>query len=41
MLVRGRALVTVRGDTRLTAGDEVLVSADERWHARLVDLFRS
>lgn len=41
MLVRGRALVSVRGDTRLKAGDEVLVSADERWHACLEDLFRS
>jgi potassium/hydrogen antiporter len=41
MLVRGGALVTVRGDTRLTAGDEVLVSADERRHPHLEDLFRS
>lgn len=41
MLVRGRALVTVRGDTRLKAGDEVLVSADESWHRHLEDLFRS
>jgi potassium/hydrogen antiporter len=41
MLVRDGALVTVRGDTRLTAGDEVLVSADERWHPNLEDLFRS
>ena len=40
MLVRGRALVSVRGDTRLKAGDEVLVSADERWHPHLEDLFR-
>lgn len=41
MLVRGRALVSVRGDTRLKAGDEVLVSADERWHRHLEDLFSS
>jgi len=41
MLVRGGALVSARGDTRLEAGDEVLVSADERWHPRLEDLFRS
>jgi cell volume regulation protein A len=41
MLVRGRALVSVRGDTRLKAGDEVLVTADERWHPHLEDLFRS
>jgi len=40
MLVRGRALVSVRGDTRLMAGDEVLVSADERWHPHLEALFR-
>lgn len=40
MLVRGHALVSVRGDTRLKAGDEVLVSADERWHPHLQDLFR-
>jgi cell volume regulation protein A len=41
MLVRRHALVSVRGDTRLKAGDEVLVSADERWHAHLEDLFRA
>lgn len=41
MLVRGHALVSVRGDTRLKAGDEVLVSADERWHPHLEDLFRA
>jgi potassium/hydrogen antiporter len=41
MLVRGGTLVSVRGDTRLKAGDEVLVSADERWHAHLEDLFRA
>ena len=41
MLVRGGALVSARGDTRLEAGDEVLVSAEERWHPRLEDLFRS
>jgi cell volume regulation protein A len=41
MLVRGRALVSVRGDTRLRAGDEVLVSADERSHPHLQDLFRA
>jgi potassium/hydrogen antiporter len=39
MLVRDRALVSVRGDTRLEAGDEVLVSADDRWHPQLLDLF--
>jgi potassium/hydrogen antiporter len=39
MLVRDRALVSVRGDTRLKAGDEVLVSADNRWHPHLQDLF--
>jgi len=41
MLVRGRALVSVRGDTQLKAGDEILVSADERWHSRIEDLFRA
>jgi hypothetical protein len=41
MPVRGRALVTVHGDTRLSAGDDVLVSADERRHPHLEDLFRS
>jgi len=41
MLVRRHALVSVRGDTRLEAGDEVLVSADERWHPHLEDLFRA
>ena len=41
MLVRGRALVSVRGDTRLRAGDEVLVSAEERWHQHLENLFRA
>lgn len=41
MLVRGRALVSVRGDTRLTAGDEVLISAEERWHPHLESLFRA
>jgi cell volume regulation protein A len=41
MLVRGRALVSVRGDTALKAGDEVLVSADARWHQHLEGLFRS
>ena len=41
MLVRGHALVSVRGDTRLKSGDEVLVSADERWHPHLQDLFRA
>jgi len=41
LLVRGGTLLSVRGDTRLSAGDEVLVSADERWHPHIVDLFRS
>jgi cell volume regulation protein A len=41
MLVRGRALVSVRGGTRLQVGDEVLVSAEERWHPHLEDLFRA
>jgi cell volume regulation protein A len=41
MLVRGRALVSLRGDTRLKAGDEVLISAEERWHPNLEDLFRA
>ena len=41
MLVRDRALVSVRGDTRLTAGDEVLISAEERWHPQLESLFRA
>ena len=39
MLVRGHALVSVRGDTRLRAGDEVLISAEERWHLQLEGLF--
>ena len=41
MVVRGGALVAVRGDTALKAGDEVLVLADERWHPRLEHLFLS
>jgi cell volume regulation protein A len=41
MLVRDRALVSVRGDTRFTAGDEVLISAEERWHPQLESLFRA
>jgi potassium/hydrogen antiporter len=41
MVVRGGALVSVRGDTVLKAGDEVLVSADEQWHPRLESMFRS
>lgn len=41
MVVRGGALVAVRGDTVLKAGDEVLVLADERWHPRLEHLFLS
>jgi cell volume regulation protein A len=41
MVVRGGALVSVRGDTVLKAGDEVLVSADEQWHLRLEGLFRT
>jgi len=40
MLVRDRALVSVRGDTRLTAGDEVLISAEGRWHPQLESFFR-
>jgi len=39
MVVRGGALVSVRGDTVLRAGDEVLVSADEQWHPRLESMF--
>jgi cell volume regulation protein A len=39
MLVRGHALVSVRGDTHLKAGDEVLISAEERWHPNLETLF--
>jgi cell volume regulation protein A len=39
VLVRRRALVSVRGDTRLAAGDEVLISAEERWHPQLERLF--
>jgi potassium/hydrogen antiporter len=41
MVVRGGALVSVRGDTVLQAGDEVLVSVDEQWHPRLESMFRS
>jgi cell volume regulation protein A len=41
MLVRGSALVSVRGDTRLLAGDEVLISAEDRWHPRIKSLFRA
>jgi cell volume regulation protein A len=41
MLVRGRALVSVRGDTRLEAGDEVLISAEERRHPHLQRLFHA
>jgi potassium/hydrogen antiporter len=39
MVVRGRALVSVRGDTRLQAGDQVLVSAQKRWHPLLESWF--
>ena len=39
MLVRSSAMVSVRGDTRLEAGDEALISADERWHPHLETLF--
>jgi len=39
MLVRQGALVSVRGDTRLQAGDEVLLSADDHWHEHLQRLF--
>jgi cell volume regulation protein A len=41
MLVRDRVLVSVRGDTRLSAGDEVLISAEERWHPHLESLFHA
>ena len=41
MLVRGSALVSVRGDTRLEAGDEVLISAEERRHPHLQSLFHA
>jgi potassium/hydrogen antiporter len=41
MLVRGRALLSVRGDTQLKAGDEILISADQRWHPQLENLFRA
>ena len=41
MLVRGRTLVSVRGNTRLEAGDEVLISAEERWHPHLQSLFHA
>jgi cell volume regulation protein A len=41
VLVRDRALVSVRGDTRLMAGDEVLISAEERWHRHLESLFHA
>jgi cell volume regulation protein A len=40
MLVRDCALVSVRGQTHLQVGDEVLLSAEERWHPHLQDLFR-
>jgi cell volume regulation protein A len=39
LLVRRRTLVSVRGNTRLEAGDEVLISAEERWHPSLENLF--
>jgi cell volume regulation protein A len=39
LLVRDRALVSVRGDTLLKEGDEVLISAEDRLHARLEALF--
>jgi cell volume regulation protein A len=40
VLVRRNALVSVRGDTKLTAGDEVLISAEQRWHRDLESYFR-
>jgi len=39
MLVRDQAIVAARGNTQLKAGDEVLVTADNRWHGRLKELF--
>jgi cell volume regulation protein A len=41
LLVRGHALTSVRGDTRLTAGDEVLISAEQRWHRDLERYFQA
>jgi len=41
MLVRDNALLAVRGNTRFKAGDEVLISVEERWHAPLQGMFRA
>ncbi|WP_375431047.1 potassium/proton antiporter [uncultured Friedmanniella sp.] len=40
MLVRDQSLVAARGSTSLRAGDELLVTAEDRWHPRLKALFR-
>jgi cell volume regulation protein A len=39
MLVRNQALVAARGNTVLEAGDELLITADDRWHPQLNQLF--
>ena len=39
LLVRNQRLHAVRGSTRLHAGDEVLITADERLHRYLEDFF--
>jgi cell volume regulation protein A len=41
LLVRNQALLAARGDTVLQAGDELLVTADDRWHPQLRKLFSS
>ena len=39
LLVRNQALLAARGNTELQAGDELLITADDRWHPQLKRLF--
>ena len=41
LLVRNQAILAARGNTVLQSGDELLVTADDRWHPRLRKLFSS
>jgi cell volume regulation protein A len=41
MLVRNQALLAARGNTALYAGDELLITADVRWHTQLKKLFEN
>jgi cell volume regulation protein A len=39
LLVRNQALLAARGNTVLQSGDELLITADHRWHPQLRKLF--